>query len=219
MKSSLHAALRLPTLLLTIVVCAPVIWAQEGDTPAAITPELSVSSKPSAITNLDADTEARCFAEAVSLSGDTAWCDVLITTLNAQQPPKPETTAALVRGYLNRALLLTKQGELELAEADLLAAIRLQPTAAHLYLALGNLRLNQRRFNEALERYNDAIERSVAPPPGYFINRALALRGLGQIQLAAADVARAQAMPAETMNPEEAISPSDTVAAPEVGFQ
>lgn len=202
MKSSLHATLRLPTLLLTIVLCAPVIRAQEGETPAA----------------LDADTEARCFSEAVSLSGDTAWCDVLITALNAKLPPQPETNAALARSYLNRALLLTKRGEWALAEADLLAGLRLQTGWAELYLAMGNLRLHQGRFNEALERYNDAIERSSRPPPEYFVNRALALRGLGQIQLAVDDASRAAAMRQESLQPDD-LSPSDSGAAPGAEFQ
>jgi tetratricopeptide (TPR) repeat protein len=215
---------QIPALLIVSALCSPGGWAQPAAQPDVTTQELSISSSAAADstvpapTDIDADTEARCFSEAVRLSGDTAWCDVLISALNAKLPPAPETTAALVRSYHNRSLLLVQRGELDLAEADLLAALRLQPEYPALSLAMGNLRLRQGRFNEALESYNDAIERSRQPPPAFFVNRALALRGLGQIQLAADDVARARAMRQDQARGTQ-VNPSDSDAAPGVEFR
>lgn len=218
MDTPLRATLQLTSLLIATSLALAPAWAQQSQMPGITTPELSIANDPSPPAEIDTDTEARCFSEAVNLSGDTAWCDVLITALNAKLPPDPQADAALARGYHNRALLLTKRGEFELAEADLVAATRLQPGWPELYLTMGNLRLNQNRFSEALERFNDAIERSTAPAPEYFVNRALALRGLGQIELAADDIARAEAL-RQPLPPAAAVSPSDTGAAPAGEFR
>jgi lipoprotein NlpI len=163
-----------------------------------------------------AQDEAQCFEAVLSQNSDTVWCDVLITRLNQQLPLEPANQATLARVYHNRAVLLIRSGELALADADLTAALKLRPNIPELHLTLGNLRLTQNRFAEALDHYNEAIVLSDGRQPEYFISRALALRGLGQIELAADDIGRSRG---EWLEAQPEVSPSGSAGPPGGGFQ
>ena len=206
--------LPLSVALLASVLSEHPVWAEDAQPLDGTIQTTPGPTQSSAATAVAADTEARCFQAALELRGETAWCDVLINDANAELSPTAAAAARLARGYHNRAVLLMNSNELELAEADLQAAMALTPQRPELHLTMANVRLRQGRFSEALELYNDAITWSSPVPPGYFRNRALALRGLGQLQLAAEDVARAEAAQSGL-----AISPSDTDAAPEAEFR
>ena len=172
-----------------------------------------VPVEQSALTS--AEDEAQCFQAALTLTGDTVWCDLLITRLNERLPLDSATAATLARVYLNRAGMLIRKGELPLADADLAAALQLRRDIPELHLTLGNLRLAQNRFAEALDSYNEAIVLSDGGQPAYFISRALALRGMGQIGLAADDVRRSRG---ERVDAPTDISPSDSDGTPGAGF-
>jgi tetratricopeptide (TPR) repeat protein len=161
-----------------------------------------------------AEDEAQCFQAALQQTGDTLWCDLLITRLNQRLPLDTDTTTTLARAYLNRSGMLIRSDELTLADADLNAALLLRPDIPEVHLMLGNLRLVQKRFAEALDHFNEAIVLSDGRQPAYFISRALALRGLGQIGLAADDVRRSRG---EFVEAQADINPSGSVGPPGAG--
>lgn len=195
--------------------------AAHGQTDVAIQPPQSLLP-PEQSTATSAEDQAQCFQAALNQTGDTVWCDLLITRLNQQLPLDAVTETTLTRVYHNRAVLLINSGELALADADLMAALKLGADIPELHLTLGNLRLTQNRFAEALDHYNEAIVLSDGRTPEYFTSRALALRGLGQIELAAADARRArgeQGEQGERTETQSELSPSDTDVPPAAGFQ
>jgi tetratricopeptide (TPR) repeat protein len=121
-----------------------------------------------------------------------AWCDVQIDTLNRRFDRTARENTELVAAYHNRAVLRTRQGQFELAAADLAAALDLAPGRPELYLTRGNLRMAQSQFVQALEDYNLAIEQSGGREAAYFRNRALVLRALGEVEAAVSDALRAR---------------------------
>lgn len=186
----------------------------EGITVEPVAPVTSLMpAKQSDLTS--AEDETQCFQAALNQTGDTVWCDLLITRLNQRLPLDTATATTLTRVYVNRAGMLIASGELSLADADLAAALQLSPDLPELHLTLGNLRLAQNRFAEALDHYNDAIVLSDGRAPAYFISRALALRGLGQLELAADDVWRSRG---ERVEAQSDISPSGSASPPGAGF-
>jgi len=141
-----------------------------------------------------ADLATRCF-DAIMRHAPTeeaAWCDVQIDTLNRRFDRTAQENTELLAAYHNRAVLRTRQGQFELAAADLAAALNLAPGRPELYLTRGNLRMAQSQFVQALEDYNLAIEQSGGREPAFFRNRALALRALGQVEAAVSDALRAR---------------------------
>lgn len=170
------------------------------------------------------ETRQRCL-ESVSpsnSSNETLWCDLLVDELNRNTQRTPADNLALLSAYHNRAAVLIRSAQFEQADADLAEALRLDPNHQALHLTLGNLRFAEKRFDEALRSYNQAIASSNGAVPGYFINRALALRGLGQMDLALEDVMRARTQAAgggvRLRNPSPTLSPSGTGEAREDEF-
>lgn len=162
---------RLPTML---ALCAALALAVLP-TDAAAAESASASADPA----------ARCFLAARD-GGASYDCDLAVQV--AGNPPDP---AALTRALVNRALLLTREGSLEAALADLEGAAAGAPDDAQL-LALvfgnrGNLLLRMGRPADALAAHGRAIELAPDDPTGYF-NRAFAWRALGDDQQAQADV-------------------------------
>jgi tetratricopeptide (TPR) repeat protein len=62
------------------------------------------------------------------------------------------------QGYLMRGVLRTQRGDLTGAEVDLLHVIGLAPENATAHTRLGHVRFLQKRFNEAQQQYEKALE-------------------------------------------------------------
>jgi lipoprotein NlpI len=137
-------------------------------------------------------------------------CDVEIERLNRLASRTAQQQTELAAAYHNRAVLLLRGKQTEPAEADLTQALQLQPGMTAAYLTRGNLRLFQTRFTEALTDFNQAITSSQGSEPAFLINRALALRGMGEIAAAAQDMAQMAA----ALNGVSALNPSGIDAPP-----
>jgi|GEM_PF-3790888 len=182
--------------------------------PAASAAAEPATELPTATTMQPNGDKAQVRCLQTVLSGSTsdqyAWCDVQIEELNRELNRSPAQNAELAAAYQNRAVLNLRSTRFEQAEADLTEALRLRPGMYAAYLTRGNLRLTQARFAEALDDYNEAIRLSNADVPAMFVNRALALRGLGEIEAAEVDALRAAGATA-------AFSPSGSAALPADG--
>lgn len=132
-----------------------------------------------------AEPDVTCFL-AVRDGGASYDCDLAVQV--ASDSPDP---AALTRALLNRARLLTREGNLEAALTDLDRALEGAPDdpeiLARVFGNRGNLLLRMGRPAEALAAHGRAIELAPDEPIGYY-NRAFAWRALGDDDAAQADV-------------------------------
>lgn len=214
-----HPALA-PVLLLALgsIALAPVPASAQS-----VDPLISTPAPIERVANAD-ETRQRCLAsvQPSNTGNETLWCDLLVDELNRNTQRTPDDNLALVSAYHNRASVLIRSAQFEQADADLAEALRIDPNHHALHLTLGNLRFAEQRFDEALRSYNQAIAASNSAMPGYFINRALALRGLGQIELALEDVLRARSQLAgervPLRDPAPMLSPNGTGEAREDKF-
>lgn len=187
---------RRPGSLLISALALTVASAQAADSvPLDSAPPPAVRAGAAVPTLPPADLATRCFDAVMKRASleDGAWCDVQIDTLNRRFDRTPQENAELLAAYHNRAVLRTRDGQFELAAADLAAALELEPGRPELYLTRGNLHMAEAEFVQALEDYNRAIEQSGGREAAYFRNRALVLRALGEVEAAAADALRARA--------------------------
>ena len=78
------------------------------------------------------------------------------------------------------AVIMARSGDLLRAEEFMEQALTLQPTNPNVLINLGNLRIKQQRFNEAIEVYGRAQDYGALEEPALYLNRSLALRALGR---------------------------------------
>jgi len=193
---------------LVALLLAGTAAAQSAGQPIPGDPGEVSLAPPERLTQPAEDLAALCLrAVERSSRDDAAWCDVEIETLNRKLDRTGAEDVELVAAYNNRAILNTRDQRFELAEADMAAALALAPSRPELMITRGNLRMAQGRFADALTDYSLAIERSGGSQPAFFVNRALALRALGEVAAAAADAQRAGLSP----------TPARTAASPAAG--
>lgn len=127
-----------------------------------------------------------CYEAARSRARDAYACDLAV-----QVARDAGDRQRLVAALANRALVLTADGRLEPALADLEEALELAPDDAALHSHRGNLLLRLGRAADALAAHDRAVE--LAPQDaGVYYNRAFSLRALGDSAEAAEDVRAAR---------------------------
>ena len=108
---------------------------------------------------------------------------------NSQQPDKEPCEYALQFATLkddkalllsNLALLLFKQGQTSDALTTISEAITIAPKNPAIVINLGHLRIRQGLFLEALEAFDLASRLGAMREPAVYLNRSIALRGLGR---------------------------------------
>lgn len=129
-----------------------------------------------------------CYRSASTRSGDAYDCDLAV-----QIARDSGSAQALAAALTNRALVLTAEGRLEPALADLDAALSAAPGNAVVHGNRGNLLLRLRRPEEALAAHSRAVELAPRDAAGYY-NRAFSHLALGQPLQAERDVATARTL-------------------------
>ena len=108
---------------------------------------------------------------------------------NAQQPARGPCEKALQFATLkddkalllsNLALLQFKQGQKPEALTTITEAITIAPKNSSVLINLGHLRIRQGLFLEALQAFDLASQLGAIREPAVYLNRSLALRGLGR---------------------------------------
>lgn len=143
-----------------------------------------------------------CYRAATTGDGDAYDCDLAV-----QMARDSGSRAALAAALTNRALVLTAEGRLEPALADLDAALAATPDSAAIHGNRGNLLLRLGRPAEALAAYDRAAVLAPRDPTSYY-NRAFGHLALGDPGSAEQDVAAAR----ELLERGSALRPAETSA-------
>ncbi|MEY4967032.1 MAG: hypothetical protein RL274_2615 [Pseudomonadota bacterium] len=93
--------------------------------------------------------------------------------------------------YGNRGVLLNTMDEVDKAEADFKAAIRLDPTLGDPYVNLGSMMIRKKQFHEAIEQINKGLALGMSFPVIGYYDRALAYDYLGRYKEAYLDYQKA----------------------------
>ena len=108
---------------------------------------------------------------------------------NAQQPDEESCEKALEFATLkedkalvlsNLAILQFKQGQKPEALKTITEAITIAPKNPSILINVGHLRIRQALFLEALEAFDLASRLGATREPAVYLNRSIALRGLGR---------------------------------------
>lgn len=135
----------------------------------------------------------RCFEGTIASDASLiAYCDLEIDAAASVDSDDIPGLIRLAAAYNNRAITRMRNGEYATAEADFASALAIAPTEAGIYLSRGSLRLRQRRWDEAIDDFSQALSFSEAPMPAAHYNMAFAHRALGNIYQAQIDVLNAQ---------------------------
>lgn len=163
------------------------VWSAEVAVPG-VPPEIFPS--------IEFDLE-RCHSAARSGRDDVAACDSLLGHPGA-------TPQAQIDLLESRARVHQNAQRLELAEADLTAALHLDPERGRLYINRANLRMLRGDARAALSDYNLAVDLTFAREPRAFYNRAFAHRALGNLQAAIDDFDMARIVAESSLRTREA---------------
>ena len=82
--------------------------------------------------------------------------------------------------YGNRGVLLNQMDEVDKAEADFMAAIRLDPTLGDPYVNLGSMLIRKKQFDAAIVQIDKGLELGMSFPAIGYYDRALAYDYLGR---------------------------------------
>lgn len=182
--------LRILPLICALGGLPPAFAAVPGTGPAPVTQ--TMAAEPGA-------SPARsCFDAAVAAPGSNlGYCDLVISQLSEEQLSEADTTDPTTNHQLasalsNRAIAAQREGAWDSAEADFQRAVDVAGPTPDLLLNRGNLRLSQRRYQEALVDYAEALRLSQGTLLAAHYNSAFAHRALGQIPEAVADELRAR---------------------------
>ena len=169
------------------VAAVLLVWSAEVAVPA-VPPEIFPS--------IEIDQE-RCHGAARAGRDDVAACDSLLNHPSVT----PQSQFDLLE---SRARVHQNAQRLELAEADLTAALHLDPERGRLYINRGNLRMLRGDARAALSDYNLAVDLTFAREPRVFYNRAFAHRALGNLQAAIDDFDMARIVAEASLRTREA---------------
>jgi tetratricopeptide (TPR) repeat protein len=93
--------------------------------------------------------------------------------------------------YGNRGVLLNIMDQVDKAEADFKAAIRLDSSLGDPYVNLGSMMIRKKQFHEAIEQINTGLELGMSFPAIGYYDRALAYDYLGRYKEAYLDYQKA----------------------------
>ena len=142
--------------------------------------ELHKAAEPSA------STATRCYQTALEGGRDRAYCNQAIAAASVFDD---QGRAA---AYNNRALINSHSGELEAALFDIERALEILPNVPALLINRANLLWRLRRYAEASQNYQDAIDESSGRSALAYYNRVFIHRVRGDIDLAARDLETAR---------------------------
>jgi tetratricopeptide (TPR) repeat protein len=134
-------------------------------------PSLSTEPEP-----MQAGPAAECYRSIAETGASSSACETALTLADSD----------LATGRLSSALAMVhaKRGDLARAQESMDTAVARAPEDPIVQVNLGNLRIRQQRFGEAVEAYlfaQDLLAAAGEPEePVIFLNRALALRALGR---------------------------------------
>ena len=89
--------------------------------------------------------------------------------------------------YGNRGVLFNLTDQVDKAEADFKAAIRIDATLGDPYVNLGSMLIRKKQFHEAIEQINKGLELGMSFPAIGYYDRALAYDYLGRFKEAYLD--------------------------------
>ncbi len=102
-------------------------------------------------------------------------------------PERCETALQLTKDANERALILsnlaiiqTKLGQISKAQISITEALKLAPRNPSIHINLGNLRIRQKLFREAIEAFDLAAQLGARREASLYLNKSIAQRGLGR---------------------------------------
>ena len=113
-----------------------------------------------------------CYASLSESKPDVAQCESALKSTNDSQEK------ALLLS--NLALIQANAGQFQSAQASMVEALKQDPRNFSVLVNLGNLRIQQRLYREALQSYDAAVAVGAIREPAIYLNRSIALRGLGR---------------------------------------
>ncbi|NIP13435.1 MAG: tetratricopeptide repeat protein [Pseudomonadales bacterium] len=162
-----------------------------SDTPAE--PSARNGSMRSAAELLVADEAALgCHLEASADQPNPGPCDVFLK-LTATSDGESRRQAA---AHNNRGLIMVRLGGLEEALDDFEAALALAPTLSAAEVNRGTVLFRMGLYPDALQAFESVIANDADHRAAALFNRSFVYRALGELDLAAADLASAAAMDA-----------------------
>ena len=113
-----------------------------------------------------------CFESQIALKATSEPCE---SALNKTQVPSEQ---ALILS--NLAVIHAKLGLMSEAQITMAEALKLAPRNPSVYINLGNLRIRQKLFKEAIEALDIAAELGARQEASLYLNKSIAQRGLGK---------------------------------------
>ena len=102
-------------------------------------------------------------------------------------PESCETALQVIRDPNERALILSnlaiiqaKLGQMPGAQISITEALKLAPRNPSIYINLGNLRIRQKLFKEAIDAFDLASQLGARREATLYFNKSIAQRGLGR---------------------------------------
>ena len=80
----------------------------------------------------------------------------------------------------NLAIIQAKLGQMPGAQISITEALKLSPRDPSIYINLGNLRIRQKLFKEAIDAFDLASQLGARRDPSLYLNKSIAQRGLGR---------------------------------------
>lgn len=216
MPSSITITLRTGWLALLLTAAAasgepaPRDAAEDGAAPAADpqrpparAPGLLEAQPQGLVFSATAEPPLLCYRAARDGHGEAFDCDLAVQMARDSGSPQ-----ALAAALSNRALVLTREGRLEPALADLDAAVSATPDNPAVHGNRGNLLLRMGRPDEALAAHHRAVQLAPQDPQGYY-NLAFSYIALGEPQQAERELDTVRAL----LERRVAVRAADTPAA------
>ncbi|MCZ6619022.1 MAG: tetratricopeptide repeat protein [Gammaproteobacteria bacterium] len=126
----------------------------------------------------------RCYQTALERGRELATCDQAVAEASDDRNR--------VAAYANRALILSNRDDFAAALADIEHAVEILPNVPALLINRGNLLWRMRRFDEAWQSYQDAIDENTSRSALAHYNRVFVHRVRGDIDLATRDLETAR---------------------------
>lgn len=195
------------TILTLTSLAAPPLPAESADLPFESTApgETDRTSGParSAAELLVADEAASgCYRQASASEPNPEPCDVFLRLTASRIDESLRQAAA----HNNRGLIMAELGGLEAALADFEAALALAPALSAAEVNRGTLLLKMGLYPDALRAFENVIANDDAHRAAALFNRSFVYRALGELDLAAADLAAAAAIDAVSAEERQPIS-------------
>ncbi len=158
----------------------------QADPEPAVPPSGKPGSIQSAAELLVADEAAlACHLEASAGDPNPEPCDVFLR-LTATSPDETLRQAA---AHNNRGLIMARLGGLEAALADFESALSLAPALSAAEVNRGTVLLQMGLYPDALKAFENVIANDDEHRAAALFNRSFVYRALGELDLAAADLA------------------------------